>query len=167
MLIRLALILPAAIFGLLIVALVPLTEQGTRTGLSEGDRLWFFLTVPPLYVLMSMYVSAIYVEWFGTVDKLPVWLQRSMREAEGFSPDRGAERGAEALGRTMPRWRRLGLAVGVFVQGLLLLALVVPFAVLLLWLRRGFYAPWEAVMVAGAGVATLLWLVFLAYRLRK
>jgi|SRR6266511_5560563 len=167
MLIRLALLLPLTIYAVLIVALIPLTDQGTGTGLSEDNRLWFFVAMPPLYAVMSIYVSSIYVEWFGRGDRLPLWLQRSMRQASRSSPDLGAEHGAEALGRTMPTWRRVRLAFGLFVEGVLLLALVVPvFAILLLWLRRGFYAQWEAAMVAGAGIATLVWVAFLAYRLR-
>jgi hypothetical protein len=166
MLLRLALLLPPTIFALLIVALVPLTDQTTRTGLTEANRLWFYLTLPPLYAVLSVYVSSIYVAWFGGWHRLPAWVRAFMRSAETTGPDLRVEGGVESLARTMPLWARFRLAVGVFIEGLWWLAMSIPYAILLLWLRRGVYAPWEAAMVAAAGVATLAWLVLLAYRLR-
>jgi hypothetical protein len=166
MLIRLALATPIVLSALLIMALIPLSGEGTGTGLAEDQRPWVILIMAPSAALLSVYVSTIYASWLAGWHWFPAWVRALL-----FEPRRpnnsvpSMTHGLVPLAATLSPWARVRLAVGILVIGTLVVALSVPlYAILLLWLRRDFYEPLEAAMVGGAGSITAAWLLYLAYR---
>ena len=168
MLIRLALLLPLVLVVYVVFAtLVPMTAPPVYNPLVEGERTPLMLILPPLYLVGSAWASTLYASWFGGRDALPGWVQRLLRTIEGFlgrSPIDRLERGLEDTTR-MGFWQATVLAVTTFLYAAMLLAVFVPvYAIFLLWLRSDVYRPWEAILWAGAGTGTLLWIGYLGYR---
>jgi hypothetical protein len=168
MLIRLALILPLALAAALVTnLLVPMTAPPVYNPLSESERTPLMLILPPLYLVGTIWASTLYASWFAGRAPLPGWVQRGLQLVDGFlgrSPlDRvqAHQRPPTAMGL----WARAVVAVSTFLYAAMLLAVFVPvYAIFLLWLRSDVYRPWEAAVWIAAGVGTLAWIGYLAYR---
>jgi hypothetical protein len=168
MLIRLALLGPLVLAGYVVFAtLVPMTTPPVYNPLVEGERTPLMLILPPLYLVGTGWASTLYASWFGGRAPLPGWVQNLLRTIEGFlgrSPIDRMEGGLAGTAR-MTFWQAIILAVTAFLYAAMLLAVFVPvYAIFLLWLRSDVYRPWEAILWAGAGTGTLLWIGYLGYR---
>jgi hypothetical protein len=162
MILRIALILPPLAAALSGVGIALAASGGSRTGLAESDRAWFFVLVPPLYAIATAYVSSMYAGWFVGPERLPRWVRRVLEACSGFL---FRERSImDPLGEARDSGRRF-LAAGVLVQGTLMLGITIPvFAMLVGWLLAGdLYRPWEAAMVAGAALLAVAWLAYLVW----
>lgn len=163
---RLALAVPlaAALMGGVAIALI--AAGGTRTGLAEDQRVWFFVMMPGAYLMMHVYVSSLIAAWLVGARRLPAWVRsRLLSGSREWTSDRSA---LELYAVASPAGR-MKIAISVFLAALWLLLLSVPvFSMLIGWLfAPGVYAAWEAAVVIGSACASLVWLVFLFMFIRR
>jgi hypothetical protein len=157
LLIRIALLLPVLVGLLLGTSFASLAVESSATGLDANNRGWFFLMVPPVQLVTSVWATAYLASLYFGLAALPPLAGRSASAAGPVM-----KRSDTLDGSTRPREAitALGLAVG----GTVAVILAVPVQVVLsTWLitRPDLYSDVERVIVGVETAALTLWLAYL------
>ena len=163
MAVRLALWVPLGVALFSLPRLVIGTVEGPAALLTEDSRLWIYVVAPVAFALILGYVISVYAAWMAGPARLPR-LARAVVEIirlKPMPPD-----GLVAHASTLPKARRVRLALQTLAEASILLFLALPVPALLLGylFKPATLRPEEAVIVGLSAAAEIGWIALILYR---
>ena len=163
MAVRLALWIPLLVALTSLPRIIVGTAQGPSAFLTEDWRLWIYIVAPAAFAIILAYVTSLYAAWLAGPARLPR-LARAAIEINRVEPM--PEAGLVSYSATLPRFRRVRLALRTIAEASILLFLAVPMPAILLGylFKPGTYRLEEALVVGICAAAEIAWVTLILFR---